>query len=124
MFNAAAIPQCHRVRLAGTTAICVVMSIGKEGAKQTVLHVEQGHVLVERDFQRRCIYMGGQIKQLLQIEVVTRCQAFQTPMLAIPRHRQGIGDVQGEITDTRCEWRQGFQLIGIANQKAIGSGPN
>ncbi len=73
------------------------MSIGKEGAKQAVLHVEQGHVLVERDFQRRCIDMGGQIKQLLQIEVVTRCEAFQTPMLATGQAQMVLSKDQASL---------------------------
>ena len=66
-----------------------------------MLHVEQRHVLVQGDLQQRWINGGGQIQQLLKVEVVTGRESLQLPVVAIPVETQGVGGVEGEVTKCR-----------------------
>ena len=47
MLNTAAIPERDGVLLTRATAIGVVMTIREKGAEHAVVHVKQGHVLME-----------------------------------------------------------------------------
>ena len=48
MFRTTAVPQEHLVLLAGAAAIGVVMALREERAEQAMLHMKEGHVLVQR----------------------------------------------------------------------------
>ena len=53
MFHTAAVTESHRVLLAGATTVGVIVPLGEESAEQTVLHVKQGHVLMQGHLQAR-----------------------------------------------------------------------
>ena len=114
MLDTTAIPQRDDVLLTGTTAIGVVMPIGQEGAEHTVIHVKQRHVLMQGDLKPSGIHTGGKIQQLLQVEVVAGGHPLQPPVLEVPANTERVGRVQGKITDAGSQWREAFQLIGIA----------
>ena len=61
-----------------------------------MLHVEQRHVLMKGDLQQRWINGGGQIQQLLKVEVVTGREPLQIPVVAIPVETEGVGGVEGK----------------------------
>ena len=89
-----------------------------------MLHVEQRHVLMQGDLQQRWINGGGQIQQLLKVEVVTGRESLQRPMVAIPVETQGVGGVEGKVTNAGGQRRQHLQLIGISHQETVRTGPN
>ena len=96
MFNATAIPQGDVVLLTGTTAIGVVFAVREKCTEQAMLHVKQRHVLMKGDLQQRWMNGGGQIQQLLKVQVVTGRKSLQRPMVAIPVETQGVGGVEGK----------------------------
>lgn len=48
--HAGAVEYAYFVVLAGAAAVEVVLAFGEEGAEDAVLHMEEGHVLVQGDF--------------------------------------------------------------------------
>ena len=80
-----------------------------------MLHVEQRHVLMQGDLQQRSINGGGQIQQLLKVEDVTGRESLQRPMVAIPVETQGVGGVEGKVTNAGGQRREHLKLIGISH---------
>ena len=124
VFGAAAVAQQNCVLLAGATAIGVVVPLGEKRAEQAVLHMEEGHVLVEGELHRGRRTAGHQGEQLLQGQVVAGGDALQPPALQEPAGRKRVGHVQGEITQAGGQGREPLKLISVANQVAVGLGPD
>ena len=112
------------VLLTGTTAIGVVLAVREERTEQAMLHVEQRHVLMQGDLQQLWINGGGQIQKLLKVQVITGRESLQLPVVAIPVKTQGVGGVEGKVTDAGGQRRQHLQLIGISHEEAVGTGAN
>ena len=123
MFGATAVAQEHLVLLAGTAAIAVVVALGQKGTKQAVLHVEQGHVLVQGQFHPPRRAAGHQLQQLVEGQVVAGGNPLQAPALQQPGGRERVGHIQAEIADAGGLQAEALQLVGVAHQVAIGLGP-
>ena len=84
---------------------------------------KQRHVLMQGDLQQRRINGGGQIQQLLKVQVVTGRESLQLPVVAIPMEAQGVGGVEGKVANARGQRRQHLELIGISHQETVGARP-
>ena len=109
--------------LAGTAAIAVVVALRQKGTKQAVLHVEQGHVLVQGEFHPPRRTAGHQVQQLVKGQVVAGGNPLQAPALQQPGGRERVGHIQAEIADAGGLQAEALQLVGVAHQVAIGLGP-
>jgi hypothetical protein len=67
MVDTTAIAQAHHMVLTGATAIGVVVPLREKGTEQAMLHVKQGHVLMQGHLQLVRIHRPGQIEQLTQV---------------------------------------------------------
>jgi hypothetical protein len=59
------------MEIAGAAAIRVIGAIAQESAEDAVLHVEHGHVLVNRYLEPASRNTLKELKQLLAIEIIT-----------------------------------------------------
>ena len=100
------------------------MAIGEEGAKQAMLHVKQGHVLVHRDLNGSRRTPRQKLKQLVEGQVIAGRDPLQAPMVQEPGRGERVGHVQGKIAYARGQRCQQLQLVGIAHQITVGLGPD
>ena len=93
MFRTTAVPQEYLVLLAGAAAIGVVMALREERAEQAMLHMKEGHVLVQRQLKGIARTDGNKGQQLIQSQVVAGRETLQTPALQQPTCRERVGHV-------------------------------
>ena len=121
VFGADAVAEFYFMFVTGAAAIPVIFALGQEGAKDAVLHVKHGHVLVDSDlepFGRGGLQQGIELQD---VEIVAGGEAFEVGLILEIFGGEAVGDVQGEIADAAGAGEK-LQVIVIADEIAIGIG--
>ena len=109
------------LRLAGTPAVAEVLPVGEEGAKDAVLHVEHGHVLVQDDLEPVGMPRPKHSQQLGDVQVGRSRDGLQIEPLQEPCRRERIGDVEAEVSDL-AGFPEEASLVVVAYQPPVGIG--
>ena len=96
VFDANPITELDDMVVAGTAAVGLVGAGRENGAEDTVLHVEQGHPLMDHRLEHRRWHRRHELGKLIAVEIV----GGDDPASAVgpeERRREAIGDVEGEV---------------------------
>ena len=93
------VAQVNGVLLTRAAAVFVGGSATEEGAEDAVLHMKEGHMLMESELEPLWWGLSKKVENLIDIEIVGDGEPIEGGFVLESLGSDGIGDVEGEITD-------------------------
>ena len=119
-----AVAQVDGVFFARATAVLVSRAGAEEDAEHAVLHMKHGHVLVEGELQPLGWGFREEVEDLRDVQIVGNSEAVEAGGFAEEFRGEGVGDVEGKITDLQ-QVATVFVVIErgeVAKQESVGFG--